>query len=312
MTAWALIAALATAGALFALVRGVTLALDADHRQSRSHLATLGTGPAPTAVGRTRTRTRRREGGGTPDGMRRWLRRAGLAWEPADLFGVSLATAAVPGAVVAVATGGSAVAGTLVAALGAMLPALVIQQRASRRAAALNGQVVETLEVVASSLRSGFGFIQSLELAAREQPEPISAELLQTIREVNLGAATDEALQRLVERTGDADLALAINAVVIQRRVGGDLSEILGNISHMIRERIRIRGEIKTLTAQARMSAWIIGMLPIGLAIALTLMQPDQMRVFIDDPVGRILVATGAGLQVIGFMAVQRVAAIEY
>lgn len=311
MTAWALIAALATAGALFALVRGVGLALDADHRQSRLRLAALGSDAAPTQP-RSRVRTRRREVAGTPDGMRRWLRRAGLAWEPADLFGVSLATAAVPGAIVAVMTGGSTAPAVFVALLGLLLPALVIQRKAARRSAALNGQVVETLEVVASSLRSGFGFIQSLELAAREQPEPISAELLQTIREVNLGAATDEALQRLVERTGDADLALAINAVVIQRRVGGDLSEILGNISHMIRERIRIRGEIKTLTAQARMSAWIIGMLPIALAVALTLMQPDQMRVFIDDPVGRILVATGAGLQIIGFMAVQRVAAIEY
>lgn len=314
MSEWGVLAALATAGATFALARGVALALGEGHRHSRDRLASFGVLEATSSslpAGSKRRRSTRARGDGTRSSTRRWLRRAGLAWEPADLAGMTVASAVVPGALVGAVTGGVVPAVT-VGLLGALLPLFVIHRRVSRRSSALNAQVVETLEVVASSLRSGFGFTQSLDLAAREQPEPISGELLQAIHEVNLGASTDEALQRLVDRTGDADLALAVNAVVIQRRVGGDLSEVLGNIAHMIRERIRIRGEIKTLTAQARMSAWIIGLLPIALAAVLTLMQPEQMRVLIDDPIGRVLVLVGGGLQIVGFMAVQRVAAIEY
>ncbi|MDP2327937.1 MAG: type II secretion system F family protein [Dehalococcoidia bacterium] len=314
MSEWGALAALATAGATFALARGVALALGEGHRHSRDRLASFGAVEAASPssqAGSKRRRSARARGDGTVSSARRWLRRAGLAWEPADLAGMTVASAAVPGAIVGAITN-AAVPSVTIGLLGALLPLLVIHRRVSRRSAALNAQVVETLEVVASSLRSGFGFTQSLDLAAREQPEPISGELLQAIHEVNLGASTDEALQRLVDRTGDADLALAVNAVVIQRRVGGDLSEVLGNIAHMIRERIRIRGEIKTLTAQARMSAWIIGLLPIALAAVLTLMQPEQMRVLIDDPIGRVVVLVGGGLQIIGFMAVQRVAAIEY
>ncbi|MDA0271218.1 MAG: type II secretion system F family protein [Chloroflexi bacterium] len=211
-----------------------------------------------------------------------------------------------------VALAGSVVAGIAAGGLGAAIPAVLVQRKTGTRAAALNGQVVETLEIITSSLRSGFGFVQSLELAAREQREPIAGELMQTIREINLGASTDEALSRLVERTGDQDLQLAIDAVVIQRRIGGDLSEVLANISTMIRERIRIRGEIQTMTAQARMSSWIVGLLPIVLASVMALIQPEQMRVLIDMPVGRLMVFSALVMQVIGFMMVRRIAAIAY
>lgn len=314
MSEWSVLAALATAGATFALARGVAVALGEGHRHSRNRLASFGAVEAASASsqgGSKRRRAGRARSDGAGSSTRRWLRRAGLAWEPSDLAGMTVASTVVPAAVVGALTS-ALVPAVTVGLVGALLPLFVIHRRVSRRSSALNAQVVETLEVVASSLRSGFGFTQSLDLAAREQPEPISGELLQAIHEVNLGVSTDEALQRLVDRTGDAELALAVNAVVIQRRVGGDLSEVLGNIALMIRERIRIRGEIKTLTAQARMSAWIIGLLPIALAVVLTLMQPEQMRVLIDDPVGRVLVLVGGGLQIVGFMAVQRVAAIEY
>jgi tight adherence protein B len=313
------LAAVAIGAALFALVRGVNTAITADHRRSQTRLHEISGDAPPASRRRDRKRERRRraatsegDDAGTSARTRSWLRRGGLAWEPTDLAGVELAAALTPAALVAVVTGGNLAASLAVGAVTVWVPLILIQRRVARRRAALNAQVVETLEVVTSSLRSGFGFTQALDLAAREQPDPIRTELLQTMREVSLGASTDEALERLVERTGDEDLALAINAVVIQRRVGGDLSEILGNIAGMIRERVRIRGEIQTITAQARMSAWIVGLLPIGLAAVLTVMQPDQMRVLIDDPVGRGLVAVGVFLQVVGFLAVRKIAAIKY
>lgn len=312
---YALIAGIAIAGAVFTLLRGVARARDADHRLNLARLEALGQDPGydhssrGTSGGRRRPR---RGSASTPGRIRHHLRRAGLAWEPRDAVGVSFILGAVLATVAWAVSGGNSAVGGTAGVLGAMLPALLIKRRSARRAALLNAQVAETLEVVASSLRSGFGFTQSLELSATEQDDPISSELLAAIREINLGASTDEALQRLVERTGDDDLALAISAVIIQRKVGGDLSEVLANIAHMIRERVRIRGEIQTLTAQARMSAWIVGLLPIALAGALTVMQPDQMRILIDDPAGRMLVLVGLSLQAIGFLAVRRIAAIAY
>lgn len=314
--AYALVAGVAVGGTLFALVRGVVQAKEADHRFSRARLDTLGGPDSGDAAGnrnsRGHRRSRRGATGSTPGRIRRHLRRAGLAWEPRDALGISLILGAVLATIAWAASGGSGAAGGAAGVLGALLPTLLIKRRSARRAALLNAQVAETLEVVASSLRSGFGFTQSLELSAREQDDPISSELLAAIREINLGASTDEALERLVERTGDDDLSLAISAVIIQRKVGGDLSEVLANIAHMIRERVRIRGEIQTLTAQARMSAWIVGLLPIALAAALTLMQPEQMRILVDDPAGRVLVLVGLSLQAIGFLAVRRIAAITY
>jgi tight adherence protein B len=302
-------AVLLIAFATFALVRGVATALDGGHSASRVRLQSFAPAEDAPHTGRRSRRGRRGAPSNTDTG--RWLRRAGLSWEPRD-FVVLTVTAGLATAALMIALTGSVVAGCAAGGLGAAVPAVLVQRKSRTRAAALNSQVVETLEIITSSLRSGFGFVQSLELAAREQREPIAGELMQTIREINLGASTDEALSRLVERTGDEDLQLAIDAVVIQRRIGGDLSEVLANISTMIRERIRIRGEIQTMTAQARMSSWIVGLLPLVLAGVMTLLQPEQMRVLIDTPVGRLMVFGALVMQIIGFMMVRRIAAIAY
>ena len=298
------------AGAIIALVRGVSLALDHDHRVSRSRLDGIAQAGPMDPTPRQRSRRRQRAGSSSA-GLRRWLRQAGLKWEVADLVGVTVASALLPAVALAVLVGPGFLALTGGLA-GALLPFLVVHRRAHSRSAALNAQIVETLEIVASSLRSGFGFVQSVELAAREQRDPIATELTQCIREINLGASTDEALTRLVERAGDPDLELAVDAVVIQRRVGGDLSEVLGNIAHMIRERIRIRGEINTLTAQARMSSWIIGLLPAALAGAMALLQPEHMRLLIEHPVGRLMVGVAILMEAVGFILIRRIANIEY
>lgn len=302
----ALIAATAVAGALLLGTRAIAATLGAEHRSSRGRLAGIAAHQPHESI-----TIRRRRRTSSAQGLRRWLRQAGLRWEPRDFAAITLILAAAPPSA-AVAAGVAPAPAVGVGAILALLPTLVVQRRAARRRSAFNGQVVETLEVIASSLRSGFGFVQSLDLAAQEQNDPIAGELRQCIREINLGTATDEALTRLVERAADDDLALAVNAVVIQRRIGGDLSEVLANIAAMIRERIRIRGEIQTLTAQARMSSWIIGLLPIGLGAALTAMQPEQMRILIDHPVGRLMLVTAVVMESIGFVIIRRIAAIAY
>ena len=243
--------------------------------------------------------------------LRRDILRAGLGWQLRDYMALVTLSALVLAALGAGLSGIPAV-GLLSGAGGALLPIMLIKRRGARRAAKLNSQLVDMVDLVASSLRSGFGFMQALELAAREQPEPIAGQLRQTIREINLGVSTDEALERLVARTGDPDFDVVVTAVLIQRRVGGNLSEVLDNISSMIRDRVRVRGEIKTLTAQARMSAWIVGLLPVGLGALMFLMQPEHMSVLFTEPMGRFLVIGAACMQVVGFFLVRRIASVDY
>jgi tight adherence protein B len=315
----AIFAALLVALALLFGALGVRTALTFSRRRTRARLDSIAGEPQAAAAEAARPEALRRTGGfdrrlgSSPgaSGLRRDLQRAGLAWQVKDYLGIvalSGLAIAVPVALVAQ----SAMLGLLAFALGAIAPMLLVKRRAAKRSARFNEQVVDMIDLVASSLRSGFGFMQSLEVASREQSDPISGELQRTIREINLGMSTEDALARLVERTSDPDLELVVTAVLIQRRVGGNLAEVLGNISAMIRDRMRVRGEIRTLTAQSRLSALIVGLLPVGLGAVLTAMHPQMMSVLFTDPAGQLLLGAALVLEVIGFLMVRRIAAIDY
>jgi len=322
MTPVALIAAVAVTGALFFAVQGMMRALTRDRRTMAARLAAQqasGAGAAitfeyPVAEGLLRREGRLGERlGGVPlmATWRRDIQRAGLSWQARDYVGVIAVSAAMFGTLTLVVTGSPYLA-LAAMSLGALAPILFVKQRVAKRSSLLNSQVADMIDLLAASLRSGFGVLQSLELAAKEQPEPMAAELLRTIREMNLGVSADEALERLADRTGDEDIDLVVMAILIQRRVGGNLSEVLGNISQTIRDRVKVRGEIRTLTAQARMSSWIVGMLPVGLGVTLTMMRPEYMSVLWTDPAGRLLSILAVAMEIVGFYLVRRIAAIDY
>jgi tight adherence protein B len=243
--------------------------------------------------------------------LKRDLRRAGLSWQIKDYVGIIVVAAAI-GAGIGWLIAPIIIAPLLTGLVGATIPVLLVKRTAAKRASTLNGQIVDLIEVLASSLRSGFGFVQSMELAARQQADPLGAELRVTLRELALGVSTDDAMERLGARVADEDLDIVITAVLIQRRVGGNLAEVLDNISHVIRDRVRVRGEVKTLTSQARFSAWIVGLLPVGLSVVISIMQPHYMDPLFLDPGGRVMLLGAITLQVVGFLAVRRIAAIEY
>lgn len=234
-----------------------------------------------------------------------------MSWEPVDLFVLTGAGAVVFGFLALIVTR-EVLFAVPVAAAGAAGPWVLVHRRASVRRVRLNTQVVDMVELLASSLKSGFGVVQSLDLAAREQPEPMSGELQRVTREIHLGSNTEESLERFARRTGDADLTLVITAVLVQRRVGGDLAEVLLNLAGTIRDRIRVRGEVQALTAQARMSAWVVGLLPVVLSAVLSILAPAHIGLLFTDPVGRLMAGGAVLLELVGFWLVQRVAQIEY
>ncbi|WP_227767452.1 type II secretion system F family protein [Zhaonella formicivorans] len=206
---------------------------------------------------------------------------------------------------------GDPVVSLLFAAVGLFWPKLMLGSLKAKRIKQLNYQLGDALLIMANSLRAGFGFLQAMDLVSKEMPAPIAAEFSRTLREIQLGSAVDAALLSMAERVGSEDLDLVVTAVLIQRQVGGNLAEVLDNISHTIRERIRIKGEIKTLTAQGKISGVVIGLLPVFLLFVLFLLNRDYVLVLFTNPLGLVLMGGGILSQAIGFSLIRKIVNIE-
>ena len=193
-----------------------------------------------------------------------------------------------------------------------------LARRRNGRLGAFNKQLPDTITLIANALRAGSSFLQAIELVVRESRPPISIEFARVIREVNLGLPFEQALENMVRRVRSDDLELMATAIAIQHQVGGNLAEILDSIAFTIRERIRIKGEIRTLTAQQRLSGYVVAGLPIGLAAFLFVAAPGFMDPMFDDrasiiglPAGVIILATGGVMMFIGFLFIRRIVDIE-
>ncbi|QUH27004.1 type II secretion system F family protein [Serpentinicella alkaliphila] len=191
------------------------------------------------------------------------------------------------------------------------VPQVIIQRKRRTRAEKINLQIGDCLTVMANSLRAGYSFQQAIDLVGKEMNGPLANELRKTNREINLGTTIDDALINLTKRAESEDLELLITAVLIQRQIGGNLAEILDNISFTIRERIRIKGEIKTLTAQGRISGLIIGLMPPILFAILMLINPSYMNVMVKSRVGLMILFGGLLSEIVGVILIKRVVDIE-
>ena len=203
------------------------------------------------------------------------------------------------------------ISGVLGFFLGYMLPRFWIGRRIGGRLKSFNKQLPDTIVLLSNSLRAGSSFLQSIELVSREGGPPMSEEMGRVVREVNLGLGMEEALSNLVRRIKSDDLDLMVTAIGIQQQVGGNLAEILDTIAFTIRERVRIKGEINTLTAQGRVSGYLVAFLPIGLGAALNAINPAFMQPLFTETIGRILMAVGAVMMTIGFLAIRKITDIK-
>ena len=202
--------------------------------------------------------------------------------------------------------------------IGWWVPKFWLGRRKSGRLKAFNSGLSDTIMLLANSLRAGSSFLQSVEMVCREAQPPISTEFSRVIREVNLGLPLDDALANLGRRMKSDDLDLMITAIAIQHQVGGNLAEILDTIAYTIRERVRIKGEIRTLTAQQRMSGYVVGFLPIALVILLSGIAPTCMAPMLQkppellgQPAGLFILGFGGLMMGIGFILIRRIVDIE-
>jgi tight adherence protein B len=202
--------------------------------------------------------------------------------------------------------------------VGWWLPRFWINHRKGRRIKAFNGGLADTITLIANALRSGSSFLQAIEMVVREAQPPISTEFGRVIREVNLGLPFEQALANMVRRVRSDDLELMATAISVQHQVGGNLAEILDSIAYTIRERVRIMGEIKSLTAQQRMSGYVVALLPIGLVGILTVIAPKFMEPMfmkppemLGVPMGVIILVIGGVMMGLGFFFIRKIVAIE-
>jgi tight adherence protein B len=209
------------------------------------------------------------------------LARADIKLTVTEFIGVKI-LAAIAGAGLGALAGRAAPEAMLLAALvGAVLisfaPDFYVNYAAAQRVKSFNNQLGDTITMMANALRSGSSFLQTLDLVSREAPNPTANEFRRVVQEVSLGLTTEGALQNLLKRVPSDDLDLLITAVTIQMESGGNLAQILDTIGHTIRERVRIKGEIQVLTAQGRISAYVISGLPIAIGLVISLINPDFM-----------------------------------
>ena len=186
-----------------------------------------------------------------------------------------------------------------------------ILYRIDRRRKDFVNQLSDCLTTVANAMRAGFSFLQSMELIAKEMEPPVSEEFARTIRDMKLGTRMEKALEDMDVRVGCPEFSLVITAVLIQHQVGGNLAQILDTISSTINERIRMRREVMALTAQGRASGWVLALLPLALAVILSILNPSYLAPLLEDQIGRVAVGAALVLEVIGFFIIQRIVDIE-
>jgi len=199
----------------------------------------------------------------------------------------------------------------ITAVVGIAAPYFWIGAKRRRRFNTFLGQLPDALELMVRSLQAGHSFSSALQMVATEMPEPIAREFAKTYEEQNLGLNIKSALENLIERVPILDLKLCVTAVLIQREIGGNLSEVLRNISHTIRERFRIQGEIRTKSAQARLSGYIVSALPFFLFFWINIVNPAYMKTLYDHPNGIYILGTGMVMQVVGWLIIRKIVDIE-
>jgi tight adherence protein B len=211
--------------------------------------------------------------------------------------------------------------GIILAVIGFVAPVVFLRTHQSRRRTKFVKQLADALMLLTNSLRSGYGFIKGLELVAKEMSDPISKELNRMLREVNLGATIDDALLNLGRRVNSQDLDIVIGAYLVQKEVGGNLTEIMEKVAETIRERLRIQGDIRVLTTQGKLSGLIVGLMPFVVFMLLLMWAPDYFNTLLgpplkhighwDVPMGVLMLVGAVGWQLIGFYMIFKIISVK-
>lgn len=246
------------------------------------------------------------------------LERAGLRWRVQEFYGLRMLVALAASLLTALVfsrLGFTSVAviifGLLGMVIGWMVPGWYLARRQKQRMLKVEQQLPDALTAISKSLRAGSGLLQALAFAAEETDAPLGPELAGSLRDLQLGAEPVDVFEALSKRVGSNDLDIAVTAIVIQRTVGGNLSEILNNVTNTIRERAKIQREVRVLVTRQMLQANLTAALPVGIAALFILISPDIGGTLINTTAGNIALGFAAVCEAIGIYVVRRLAVIE-
>ncbi len=208
---------------------------------------------------------------------------------------------------VSIFTGGMFLAGLAAAAAGAAGPTVLLKIKRSRRVAAFNNALPESIDMMTRSLRAGHSLVAAIGIVADQALEPAKFEFGEVFKKQNYGLPLRDALMQMLERVPSQDLRVLVTAILVQKDTGGNLAEILDRTTHVIRERIRIKGEISTHTAQGRLTGWILCLLPLVLLVLINIVNPGYSKVLIETETGHKLLYAGVGLLCLGGFIIRNI-----
>lgn len=313
-------------GAVFALgwlLLGTASRAKKDREMAARMAAVSGIGAARNPVGEqpegsqgwipdrvTKFGTRFANSRGFSDRLDAELESAGVSVRSGEFVVLSV-VAFVVGAVIGAALLRAGLLGLIVGAACGMGPTVALRFSLRRRTEKMREQLPDVLTVLASSLRAGHSFMQALDSVAREIPQPAATEFQRVVAEIRLGRPIDEALEALAIRVGSPDFKWAVLAVNIQREVGGNLAEILDNVADTLRERAMMRRQIKVLTAEGRLSAWVLVALPIAIALYMFAVSPDYIGLLVTTKLGLFMLGTAVILLGLGVVWMRKIVDID-
>jgi tight adherence protein B len=238
------------------------------------------------------------------------LQQAGLSWTLQTLFLLSIGTAMAIGSM-ALILSRSLPVGLIATILGGMLPTMYVRRRRTKRMNAFEELLPEAIDLVGRALRAGHPLTAGFKMAADDGPEPVAGEFRRVFEEQRFGLPIQDSLLSMADRVNIVDVRILVTAILIQREVGGNLAEILDNLSAVVRARFTIRRQIRVYTAQGRMTGYLLSALPIILFSMLYMINAEYMSILFKDPIGQVLIVIAITMQLIGFLWIRKIIKIE-
>lgn len=239
------------------------------------------------------------------------LVQSGLSWTVESFLGRCAAAATITGLLFLFAVQGTAVAAAGFV-LGGTAPYFYVRWKKARRILKLESQLPDAIDLIARAVRAGHPLSEGLRMAAEEAPDPLASEFRVTFEEQKFGLPFEEALLGLGDRVEVVDVRILITAILVQREVGGNLSEILEQIAETMRARFSLKRQVRVYTAQGRMSGYTLAALPILVGLVIALINPDYLSTLFRETLGRTLLVSAAFLQMIGFLWIRRIVDVRY
>lgn len=239
------------------------------------------------------------------------LNSAGIRMRPEEFLTLWFLGLVIPNGVLAV-SGAHIITLLAVTLIFLIAPPMLVVRAKKKRLMLFEKQLGDALLLIGNTLRSGLSFQQAMAIVAREMPDPIAKEFSRTVKEIQLGNSLDEALSNMVQRVKSTDLMLTVSAVQIQRQVGGNLLEILENILVTIKDRLKLKDDIRVMTATGRISSFVVAFIPVGIGGMLMLVNPTYIQTFFETSKGIGMLCTCIAMEITGFLIIKKIVTIKY